>query len=314
MRTLDACAAMSAIALAIAIAGAAPARAATPRSPRAVAPGAASPPSAAPAPAPPMPTATPAVAPPDSAARRISLEEAVTLAEHNALAVVQAEGQQRNGAAGVRSAYGAFLPSVSVSLDANRQLPARAGQTRIVNGQVTTLAAEPWSFGEGLSANLQLFAGGQRLFELSRAKSQARLASTNLDDQRLTARVAAEQQFFNVLAARESQAAAAAQLEEAERQLVTSKLQLRARSVTRSDSLRSEIQVHNARLAVTQARTALAQAAASLTRVVGSEQPVTAADDAGDAASEIMVDDTALREMALAGPAVRQAEATLDAA
>jgi len=273
-----------------------------------------------PAPAAPAPdtmaraVAPPAGAEPDSAARRISLEEAITLAEHNALAVIEAVGQERNGGAQVRSAYGAFLPSVSVSLDANRQLPARSGQTRIVNGQVTTLASQPWSFGEGLSTNLQLFAGGQRLFELSRAKSQAKLASTNLDDQRLLARVAAEQQYFNVLASRESEAAAAAQLEEAERQLMTSKLQLRARAVTRSDSLRSEIQVHNARLSVTQARTALAQAAASLSRVVGSEQPVTAADDAGGATSELAVDDAALRGLVLAGPAVRQAQATLDAA
>ena len=51
--------------------------------------------------------------------------------------------------------------------------------------------------------------------------------------------LAVKQQFYNVLAARESEGAARAQLEQAEQQLRTSELRLRARNVTRSDSLRS---------------------------------------------------------------------------
>ena len=84
-------------------------------------------------------------APADTAPRPIPLAEAVALAQRNAPAIIQAEGQKRTSDAGVRAAYAAFLPSVSVSAGASRQLPTQAGQTRVENGQVVTLAPEPWS-------------------------------------------------------------------------------------------------------------------------------------------------------------------------
>ena len=49
-------------------------------------------------------------------ARPISLEEAVRLAQQNAPSTVQARGQVRSSDAAVRSAYGAFMPSLNASL------------------------------------------------------------------------------------------------------------------------------------------------------------------------------------------------------
>jgi outer membrane protein TolC len=91
-------------------------------------------------------------------------------------------------------------------------------------------------------------------------------------------------------------------------------LHLKARTVTRSDSLRSEILVHNAQLAITQAITSRDQANASLTRVVGTPYPVTAA--AGDTVDGIapLPDDASLRVLAITGPTVQQAEALRHAA
>jgi outer membrane protein len=208
-------------------------------------------------------------APADTAPRPISLDEAVALAQLNAPAVIQAEGQKRTSDAGVRAAYAAFLPSVSVSAGASRQLPARQGQTIVQNGQVLTLSPEPWSLSAGLGASVDLFTGGARFFELRRARAQATGAAANLVTQRFGTTLAVKEQFFGVLAAREAEAAANAQLEQAAEQLKTSILRLRLRVVTRSDSLRSEIQVHNARLAVLQARTTIEVADAQLTRAVG---------------------------------------------
>jgi len=257
-------------------------------------------------------TALPAAA--DSGVRAITIGEVVALAQRNAVAVIQAEGQQRNGAAGLRSAYGAFLPSVSVSAGANRQLPTQAGQTRVVNGQIVTYAPEPWSYSASLGASVDLFTGGSRFFELQQARAQSSAAAANLITQRNGAVLAAQQQFFNVLAARESEAAASAQLDQAQQQLRVSVLRLKLRAVTRSDSLRSEILSHNARLAVLQARTALAVANASLTRAVGTPYPVTAAADSTIDRPGLSLDDESLRQLALEGPEVRQATASLDAA
>ena len=79
----------------------------------------------------------------DTLPRPITLEEAVALARQNAPAIIQAEGQKRTSDADVRSAYAAFLPSVSLSAGATRQLPAPGSRTRIENGQVITVPSEP---------------------------------------------------------------------------------------------------------------------------------------------------------------------------
>jgi outer membrane protein len=89
---------------------------------------------------------------------------------------------------------------------------------------------------------------------------------------------------------------------------------VRARSATRSDSLRSEIQLRNARLAVLEARLALETANAGLTRAVGVSYPVTAAPAESLAPAALAVDGEPLRQLAERGPAVQQAEAELDAA
>jgi outer membrane protein len=255
-----------------------------------------------------------APAPAGADPRPISLAEALSLAERNAVAVIQAQGQKRTAAAGVRSAYAAFLPSFTLSAGASRQVPAQANQTRVENGQVVTLASEPWSFSTGLGASMTLFSGGGRFFDLQQARARVAGAEASLLTQRYATALYIKQQFFAVLAARESEAAASAQLEQATQQLKTSILRLRQRVVTRSDSLRSEIQVHNARLAVLQARTALEFADATLTSLVGSSTPVTAAADDSLDRPGLALDDEELRAQVLDGPAVRLASASVDLA
>lgn len=255
-----------------------------------------------------------ASAPADTAPRAISLAEAVELAQRNAPAVVQAEGQKRTSDAGVRAAQAAFLPSVSLSAGASRQVPVQGGQTRVENGQVVTLASQPWSLSAGLGANVDLFTGGGRFFDLKQARAQAAGAAVGLAAQRFGTTLAVQQRFFAVLAARETEAAARAQLEQATQQRATSLLRYRQRVVTRSDSLRAEIQIGSARLAVLQARTTVDLADAQLTRAVGAPYRVTAAADPVFDQPGIAAEDSTLRALALDGPTVRQARASLQAA
>jgi outer membrane protein len=251
---------------------------------------------------------------PDSGARPLTMAETVAMAERNAVAIIAAEGEQRASSAGVRTAWGAFLPSVSLSAGGTKQIPNPTNRTRVENGQVIILAPDPWSYSAGFGLNLDLFTGGQRFFDLQQAHARSSAADANQVVQRYAAVLAAQQQFFNVLAAREAQAVARAQLDQAEQQLKVSVLRLKARAVTRSDSLRSEIQVHNARLALVTATTALAVANASLTRAVGSDAPVTAGPDSTLDRPVLAVDDATLRQLALQGPAVKQAAASVDVA
>jgi outer membrane protein len=250
----------------------------------------------------------------DSVARPITLAEAVALAQENAPALVQALGQTRTSRAAVRSAYGSFIPSVSLSAGAGRQLPSAGGGTRIENGQVITLPNEPWSFNMGLGANVTLFDGGRRFFDLQQANARSSAAKVNESAARFAVTLAVKQSFFDVLAARESAAVAQAQLEQAEQQLRASIARVRARTATRSDSLRSDIQVRNARLAVMDARTSMETSNASLTRAVGASYLVTAADEDSLGLSRITLSDEALRKLAENAPLVKQAEEAVVAA
>jgi len=247
-----------------------------------------------------------------AAPRPITIEEAVALAQRNAPQAVQADGQAQASAAGVRAAYAAFLPSLSLTAGATRQLPAGA-RTRVENGQVITLPSQPWSSSVGLGASLELFDGGRRFFDLRQANARASAAQASEVAQRFGVALTAKQQYFNVLAAREAEAAARAQLDQAAQQRRTSVARVKARTATRSDSLRAEIQVRNAQLAVTQARNDLEAAEASLTRAVGSDEPVTAAADSL-VSTVLALDAAALRRLAEDGPPVQQARAELVAA
>jgi len=259
-----------------------------------------------------LPVALAAQVPTDTTAHSISLADAVELAQRNAPAAVQARGQLRTANASVKGAYAAFLPNLNIS--ANRSYRSQSGtNNRIQNGEIVT-ANSPWSSGMGLSAGVTLFDGGQRFFDIKSAKADVTAASANEVAQRYTIALNVKQAFFNALAARESEVAAQAQLEEAEQQLKTSVAKVIARAATRSDSLRSVIAVANARLALVTAQNNLRTAQASLTRLVATPYLVTPQEGDTLELGALAIDSTELLHLAASGPAVDQAEATANAA
>src|SRR5947207_9311599 len=78
----------------------------------------------------------------------ISLQEAVSLAQRNAPAAIQARGQLRTAASAIRSAYGAFFPNLSANIGQSKQSGQRFDPLR---GPVTT-AFSPWQYSAGLSS------------------------------------------------------------------------------------------------------------------------------------------------------------------
>jgi outer membrane protein len=247
------------------------------------------------------------------APRAVTLEEASAMALENAPELVRAEGERRTSDAGVRTAWGAFLPSLSLSASTSRQLPSGGDRTIVQDGQIVVLPAEPWSRNYGLSAGLQLFSGGARFFELRQARARAEASRFNETAQRFGVLLTVQQRYFEVLAARESESAAAALLAQAEQQLRDSVARLRGKLATRSDSLRSEIQVRNAQLALLDARNAIESASASLTRETGSPEPITATE--APPPEPLLTHDLAeLTRMAEEGPLVEQARRSLEEA
>ncbi len=242
-------------------------------------------------------------------ARPIRLAEAVQQAQRNAPAVVQARGQERNAAAAGRSALAAYIPNLTLNAGS-----ARTQGVQFFQGALVPLRGDPWNYNNGLAANVQLFDGNQRWNELSRSRATADAADAAVVQARFDAALQTKQQFYAAVAARESEAAARAQLEQAEQQLKASTARVAAGVATKSDSLRSVIQVGNARLAVLTAQNDLRVANAALTRVIGSQVLVTpAADDTVDTVTELPSEQE-LTQLVGRSPAVMQAEANLMAA
>jgi outer membrane protein len=250
-------------------------------------------------------------APDTLAARPIPLPQAVSLAQENALGAVQARGQVRTAESSVRAARAALFPSLSVSMGQVNQSGDRFdSQGRLV----PFLAPQPWSYSTGIQSSLNLFDGGRRLNEIKRTRSDVGAAAANEVNERFNIALQVKTQYYGILAARESEAAARAQLQQAQEQLKASIARTAAGVATLSDSLRSVVAVGNAQLALITARNNLRVASAALTRLVGSETPVTAlpADTADLALTPI--DSATLAGLLDEGPAVKEAEAQLTSA
>ena len=203
----------------------------------------------------------------------MSLEEAIRLAQQNSPVAVQARGQIQASEAAIRTQYGTFLPSVNLSFGSNRQ----GGET-FFQGELIPFRGDPWNFSRGLNSNLEVFDAGRRLYNLRTAKANLTTAEANERLQRARIALEVKQQYFNIQAGRESRAAALAQLAQAEQQLKSANAKLAAGAATKSDSLRSIIQVGNGRLALLSSETSITLASANLTRLVGTTFVVTADD------------------------------------
>ena len=245
-------------------------------------------------------------------ARPIALRDAVALAEQSGLAAIQSRGQVRNTQSAVRSARGALLPTLNISLN---QTNTSGDQLDPITGVVTARrATRPWNYSTGLNSSVNLFDGGRRLNEVKRARFDVSAAEANEVSQKYSLALQVKTQYYAILAAREAESAAQAQLQQAQEQLKTSILRTRAGVVTLSDSLRSVIAVGNAQLALITARNNVRVASAALTRLIGSETLVTAQPndtlDVGLAA----VDSAFLANLLDEGPQVKASQAQLESA
>jgi outer membrane protein len=241
-------------------------------------------------------------------ARPISLDEAVKLAVQNSPTTVATRNGEKSSEEAVLAAKGRFLPNLALSYRASN-----ASGTQFIQGVPVALSGYPWTYSRGLSTAFTIFDGGNNLFNY-------RLAGANLDaagaadvSARYGVALNVKTQYFAVLAAREQLAAAQRSLEEANQQLAVYVAKMLAGAATRADSLNGALQVGNAKLAILNAQNSLANANAALTRYVAS--PVTVTAVAGDTADvgTIGVDEGSLTKMALEGPAIRSAVASLAA-
>ena len=246
----------------------------------------------------------------DTTATPISLTEAIRLAERNSLSTVQARGSIRTSSAAVKQSYAAFLPSFSLSARTQRQ----SGDRFDTQGNLVPFTGNPTNYSTGLSSNLELFDAGRRFFDIKSAKADVDAAQAGETAAKYEVALQVKQQYYNILAARESQSAAQAQIQQAEQQLRSSSLRLRAGAATLSDSLRSVVALGNARLALLTAQNNLQVANQTLTRLVAS--PITVTATPSDTVDQHVVIPSIdeLMQLVNRAPAIQQAEAQLASA
>jgi outer membrane protein len=247
--------------------------------------------------------------------RAVSLADAIRLSERVQPLVVRAQGDLETAAAQRRSAWGAYLPSLTASSSASSFFSEGPSRIDPVTGQVLSGNASNRSLSTSVSASVDLFTGFRRGAEGRAARATQTAAEASFVDARFQQAFATTSQFLDALAARQLVRVRETSVRRAEEQLKTSVAKLRAGSATRSDSLRSLVTLGSARLELIRAGTDLATAEAGLARLIGETGRVQAMDDSAFYQVVVAPDTAALRAEAEAkSPRIQSAEAFAEAA
>jgi outer membrane protein len=245
----------------------------------------------------------------DTTFRQVSLAEALRLAHDNNVSNITADNAIRTANNSVRSARAQWYPTLSASAGQTIQQGQRLGPG---NDYIPIISK--WAYNTGLSSQMTVWDGGKTRADVR--TQQANVASAQASEVNTEFNVALQvKQAYNaVLAAKESEAAARAQLATAQLQLQTSIAKVNAGAANVSDSLQSVVQVGNAQLAILNAQNSFRTQSATLTRLIGTPYFVTAqlTDTIDHTAAPI--DSAQVMALAAQGPTIRSADAAVSAA
>jgi outer membrane protein len=240
--------------------------------------------------------------------RPISLQEALRLARQNNVSNIQAENSVEAAGNLVRVRRAAVLPTLNASAGQSKRQGQNIGQS----GQLVDFTSD-WQYSTGLSSQVTLFDAGKMFADVKTAKAQLVAAEAGEVATEYNIAQQVKLAYNSVLAAKESEGAAQAALATAQQQLAVSIAKVNAGTANVSDSLRNVVTVGNAQLALLQAQNAYRTASAQLTSLVATPYFVTAQlTDTLDRPLQ-PIDSAMVMQLALDGPAVRQAEATVSA-
>lgn len=199
----------------------------------------------------------------------MTLDEAIERALVHSPGLVQSEQAVTNAELSHRSAWGAFLPTLSTSAGGSLRSTARfdPNTDRIVEGSSD-------SYNAGLSASFTVFQGGRRFAELDQARADLAAAEARRTDQRFQVTLQTKNLFFAALRQADLLEVARQRVAQAEQTLDLVRTQTRLGTGTVSDTLRARLDLANARQTVLQSEVALRAAQIALGRQVGRDVPV----------------------------------------
>lgn len=251
----------------------------------------------------------PEEAPPRRPAVSVTLEEAIARALKTSPQVAQAAGTVTTSEAAERSAFGAWLPSLSANASSSLASSQRLDPE---TGAVSTGSNDTYS--AGLSAGWDVFTGGQRGANRRQAQAQSSAAEAQLGAQRSSAVLDVERSFYEVLRAQGLEEVARSRIERAKQNAEAAERRLAVGSATRSDVLRSKLELTTARESLLTAETQRNSASLALGRLIGEDGPVDAKPlDNLEPKPLALTEEALVNEITARAPSVLAAEANLRA-
>lgn len=246
----------------------------------------------------------------DSVAVRLSLNEAIERAVRHSPEIVRASNTVGTSEWSERTAFGAFLPSLSLSAGAGLNSSNRYNpQTQ------TTVTGSSESYSSGLSASYDIFTGGRRGAEVKRARANTASAEAALVESRFNVILQTKTAFFNVQRQSELVQVNEGDVKRSEEALTAAQRRLQVGSATRSDVLRAQLDLNNAKQAVLSAQTQQRNASYSLGALTGINGPVGVRVDSLAVPRALPMSDAEILKLAEANaPSIETAEATLNSA
>ncbi len=199
----------------------------------------------------------------------ISLQRALELALINNPQLAQSNASLINAGTTRQRAWGSFLPNLSMSSGSSLSSSQRFDQNtqRLVTGSNSSYSA-------GVSASYQLFQGGRKFHEMDRTASAYREAEARQQTQRFSVLLQTRTLFLNALRQADLVSVQEASRERTERNHSISRALFAAGEATQSDTLRTLLDLSNARQSVLQAQNQLRAAQWSLGRQIGVSGPI----------------------------------------
>lgn len=199
----------------------------------------------------------------------VTLDDAIQRALERSPTMAQSRATLSGAQVGQRSAWGSFLPSVSVGSSASRSSSQRfdPATDRQVSGSSQSYSA-------GIDGSFTVFEGGRRFDELAQSRADVRAARAGLEEQRYTVILQTKSLFFEALRQGELLEVARSRVDQAQQSLELVRQRARLGRGTTSDTLRARLELANARQSALTAETARRAARFALGRQMGEEVPV----------------------------------------
>lgn len=226
-------------------------------------------------------------------AREVGLAEALEMARQHSPSLAQSASALEIARSGQLSALGGFLPTLNLGYSYNNSSSGRLDPT----GQSITTT----NYSAQLTGGIDLFRGLRRFSDLRGAKLGVEASSARYREARYQTAEAVKVTYYNAVARRELMRVEADRVQRQEDQLSFVDQQLELGRATRSDVLRSQVDLNNARVALLTAENAARASTYTLAEAVGVTEPLVPETGADLAGTDALLAEDEILSMALAG-------------